>query len=213
VRLKSVSRRIPGKGWNVVARKGDPAAGRIVVTAHIDAKKGTPGAIDNATGVVVLLLLAELLVDYGGCPLVEMVAFNGEDYYAVPGQMLYLQQNQERFEEIRLNINIDGAGFHEGKTAISYYALPEEIETAANAVVNRYAGIVQGEPWYQGDHSIFVQAGRAAVAVTSEWFSKNIDNQGITHTPKDNLTIVDCAKLVEAAQALQGLIRALGVRL
>ncbi|MBK9392004.1 MAG: M28 family peptidase [Bacteroidetes bacterium] len=32
----------------------------MVVTAHIDAKKGTPGAIDNATGVIVLLLLSEL---------------------------------------------------------------------------------------------------------------------------------------------------------
>ena len=95
--LKSKSKRIPGKGYNVIARKGKHSSERIVITAHIDAKKGTPGAIDNATGVVALLLLAKLLEDYDGNKLIEIVAFNGEDYYAVPGQMLYINKNQDRF--------------------------------------------------------------------------------------------------------------------
>lgn len=55
--LKSKSERIPGKGYNVTGTIGSENGRRIVVSAHIDAKKGTPGAIDNATGVVVLLLL------------------------------------------------------------------------------------------------------------------------------------------------------------
>ena len=112
--LVSNSTRIPGKGYNVIGRKGDPSGGRLVVTAHIDAKKGTPGAIDNATGVITLLLLAELLRDYDGKVQIELTAFNGEDYYAVPGQMLFLRQNQDRFHEILLNINIDGVGYKEG---------------------------------------------------------------------------------------------------
>ncbi|MCJ7432720.1 MAG: M28 family peptidase, partial [Anaerolineales bacterium] len=62
--LKSISKRIPAKGHNVIARKGNKLSERIVITAHIDAKKGSPGAIDNATGVIVLLLLANLLKDY-----------------------------------------------------------------------------------------------------------------------------------------------------
>ncbi len=123
--LSSISRRVPGKGSNVIASKGSPSGGRIVVTAHIDAKKGTPGAIDNASGVVVLLILAELLGNYAGDRLIELVALNGEDYYAVPGQMLYLAQNQDRFHEILLNINIDGAGFIEGDSAFSFYDLPQ----------------------------------------------------------------------------------------
>ena len=108
--LVSNSTRIPGKGYNVIGRKGDPSGGRLVVTAHIDAKKGTPGAIDNATGVITLLLLAELLWNYDGKVQIELTAFNGEDYDAVPGQMLFLRQNQDRFHEILLNINIDGVG-------------------------------------------------------------------------------------------------------
>jgi aminopeptidase YwaD len=71
--LHSVSERIPGKGYNVTGRKGQQGNGRIVITAHIDSKKGSPGAIDNATGVVVLLLLADLLKDYSGKRQIEIV--------------------------------------------------------------------------------------------------------------------------------------------
>ncbi len=121
VSLKSQARRIPGTGYNVIARKGEDTKRRVVITAHIDAKKGTPGAIDNATGVIVLLLLAELLEDYSGQTMIELVALNGEDYFTAPGQMIYLSQNQGRFREILLNINIDGAGYHKGLSAFSFF--------------------------------------------------------------------------------------------
>ena len=206
-RVRSSSKRIPGKGENVIARKGKRSSGRIVVTAHIDAKKGTPGAIDNGTGVVVLLLLAKLLEDYEGDRQIEIAAFNGEDYYAAPGQMRYVHNNQDRFDEILLNINIDGAGYKEGKSAFSFYGLPEEIKRNALEVMSQFSGITEGVPWFQGDHSIFIQNGRPAIAVSSEWFTNNVDIQEITHTPKDNLEIVDCQKVVEIAEALNLLVR------
>ncbi len=205
--LKSVSELVPGKGYNVIARKGRLSGKRIVITAHIDAKKGTPGALDNASGVVVLLLLARLLGDYAGDRLIELVAFNGEDYYAVPGQMLYLQANQDRFQEILLNINIDGAGYKEGSSAFSYYSLPKEIEKDIKEVINHFEGITEGAQWVQGDHSIFIQQGCPAIAVSSHWFTDHIDSQQITHTPKDTVDIIDCTRLVEIAQALNLYVR------
>ncbi|MEN6408471.1 MAG: M28 family peptidase [Anaerolineaceae bacterium] len=205
--LHSNSLRIPGKGCNVIARRGNPTGKRIVVTAHIDAKKGTPGAIDNASGAVVLLLLADLLRSDPVDVPVEIAAFNGEDYYAVPGQMLYLMKNQDRMGEIWFNINIDGAGYREGKTAFSFYDLPQEIEAHARAIVEASQGIVEGAQWVQGDHSMFIQNGCPAVAVSSAWFTENIDDQDVTHTPKDQIGIVDCGKLVEIAHALDRLIR------
>ena len=207
VALQSFSKRIPGKGYNVIARKGPQSSKAIVITAHIDAKKGTPGAIDNATGVVVLLLLAKLLVDYDGNKQIEIVALNGEDYYAVPGQKLYIEQNQDRFGGSLLNINIDGAGYMEGKSVFSFYDLPEDIEGNANQVLRKYRGIAKGVQWAQGDHSIFIQNGCPAIAVSSEWFTENIDSQEITHTPKDSIAIVDCQKVVEIAEALNLLVR------
>lgn len=206
-RLTSRSKRIRGSGENVLARKGNPAGGRIVVTAHIDAKKGTPGAIDNATGVAVLLLLAKLMEDYDGEKQVEIVAFNGEDYYAVPGQMLYLRANEGRMGEILVDINIDGAGYKDGRSAVSFYELPDEVKADALGNLSRFEGIVEGPQWPQGDHSIFIQNGCPAIAVTSEWFTANMESQDVTHTPKDNLSIVDARKVVEIAEALNALIR------
>jgi aminopeptidase YwaD len=207
--LESLSKRIPAKGFNIIGKKGNNNSPKIVVTAHIDAKKGTPGAIDNATGVVVLLLLSDLLKDYNGNKLIEIVAFNGEDYYAVPGQMNYISANKNNFNRILLNINIDGAGYKVGQSAFSLFNLPDGILQPAIKVINHYEGITEGDQWPQGDHSIFLQFGIPAIAVSSKWFIDNIAEQDITHTPKDNIEIVDCNKIVEISQALNTLIRSI----
>lgn len=177
------------------------------MTAHIDAKMGTPGAIDNATGVVVLLLLSDLLRNYNGNRLIEIIAFNGEDYYAVPGQMNYLEANGNRISNILLNINIDGAGYREGPSSFSLFDLPSEILDHTRNVIDHFEGLAEGGQWVQGDHSIFIQYSVTAIAVSSGWFIDNMADQDVTHTPKDNIGIVDCTKIVEVAQALNNLIR------
>ena len=110
------------EGSNVIARRG-AGERKILVTAHLDAKRGTPGATDNAAGVVTLLLLAELLAGRDTAPAVELVAFNGEDYYAAPGERMYLEQNED-LSPIEFVINIDGAGYREGGTHFSLYQCP-----------------------------------------------------------------------------------------
>ena len=205
--LTSRCQRIPGEGWNVIGRKGPADGRRIVITAHIDAKECTPGAIDNGTGVIILLLLAQLLADYDGPHQLEIVAFNGEDYYAAPGQMLYLGQNEGHFGNILYNINIDGAGYKEGPSAFSFYDLPPAIENGIRQEMAASPGIVAGNQWYQGDHSIFLQQGCPALAVSSLWFTDNIADQAITHTPADRPEIVDLHKLVEIADCLTRIIQ------
>jgi len=207
--LESHTERIPGKGYNVIGRRGDAEKPRIVVTAHIDAKKGTPGAIDNATGVTVLLMLAHLLQDYKGTRNIELVALNGEDYYSAPGQMLYVQENQDQWDSILLNINIDGAGYKGGPTAFSFFDLPEPKKQLILELLQSYKGINEGKPWVQGDHSIFIQFGCSSIAITSQWFLDNMETQDITHTPNDNLKIVNVAGLTKIARALDEIIRAL----
>ncbi|MGP3779600.1 M28 family peptidase [Halanaerobium saccharolyticum] len=207
VSLKSNSKRIAGPGYNVIGIKGKNKSQRIVITAHIDAKKGSPGAIDNATGAAVLLILAELLQDYDGNKLIELAAFNGEDYYSVPGQMAYIRDNQNNFDNIILNINIDGAAYKIGSTSFSTYDLDPSLEKKMEELITSYPGIVRGSKWAQGDHSIFLQYGVPAVAISSRWFIDNIETQQITHTEKDNLEIVAPAKIIEIAKALNQFIR------
>lgn len=201
VTLESPARRISEKAFNIKAVKGTGPK-RIVITAHIDAKKGIPGAIDNATGVIILLLLARRLQqNEETCP-IELVALNGEDYYAVPGQMEYLRQNENQFGNMLMNINIDGAGYLEGDIAFSLFNLPEPLESDFKALLEKFDGVTEGAQWPQGDHSMFVQLGVPAIAVSSQWFIEHMETQDITHTPKDNPDIVDCSKLVRITDVL-----------
>jgi len=209
VELMSDAERIPGKGCNVVAFKGTGKKKKIVLTAHIDAKKGSPGAIDNATGVIILLLLAELLNDYKNDYNMELVALNGEDYYGVPGQMEYIKRRDGNFADTLLDINIDGAGYYLGNSSFSLFNLPNELYDKAQKIINSSAGISEADPWPQGDHSIFVQYGVPAIAVSSKWLVDNMNSQQLTHTPNDNPGIVDTTKLVELAIAIRQFIESI----
>jgi len=206
VTLESRAERIPETAYNLIGRKNGISQKRIVITAHIDAKKGTPGAIDNATGVTVLLLLAELLKDYNSKHTIELVPFNGEDYYAVSGQMKYIEQNQNRFSDVLLNINIDGAGYKDGESSFSLFELPDDIKNIVLKTIRNNPSLKEGLPWYQGDHSIFLQYGCPSIAVSSSWFIENMDTQDITHTPKDNLDIVNYNRVYEIALAIHEII-------
>jgi aminopeptidase YwaD len=99
VSLTLRAERTASTGCNVIARKGRGPK-RLVVFAHIDAKRGTPGAIDNASGVVILLLLAELLAGYAGTTNIELVALNGEDHYSAAGEIRYLAASETPFSGV-----------------------------------------------------------------------------------------------------------------
>ena len=163
-----------------------------------------PGALDNAVGVVVLMLLAELLQDYSGASMVELIAINGEDYFGANGEIQLVELNQDRFDEILLAVNIDAAGYIKGKTYYSTYETSPEIHTAIETVFSAYDSIEEGEQWYQSDHSIFNQNGRPAAAITSQEFIYL--STYITHTPKDTPGLVDSQKLADIAMALRDLI-------
>ncbi len=207
VELISLAERIPETAFNVTARNSDATKDRVVVSAHIDTKIGTTGAIDNATGVAVVLALAELLK--GVNRPVELVIFNGEDYYGAPGQVKYIEQNAGRFNEIVLNINIDGAGYYEGLSCFSPFSLTEAQSAALHKMLSNNPEIIEGQPWYQGDHSLFIQQCCPAIAVSSQWFIDNMETQELTHTPKDNPSVVSYARVSECALGIAELIRAI----
>ena len=207
VSLTSLSRRIPATGCNVIASKNPAAERRVVLTAHIDAKEGTPGAVDNAASVATLLLLAELLRDYSGKLGIEIVAINGEDYYAAPGEVQYLQRNQGRLGDILLNINLDGVGYHKGLTAYSLYECPELVSGLVRQAWSGFPGMTEGEQWYQGDHMIFVQNQVPALAITTDRFMEMETH--IAHTAQDTPQLVNPARLSTLALALRDLCLAL----
>jgi aminopeptidase YwaD len=202
--LEIKAQRISARACNVIARKRRNPKERVVVFAHIDAKVGTPGALDNGTGIVTLLLLAELLKDYAGNKSIEIVALNGEDYYSNPGEQLFLQRNEGRFREIVLGINIDGLGYIKGKTAYSLYECPQEITDLVKRAFADGESFLAGEPWFQGDHALFVMNQRPALALTSELVGELMTEY--IHTEKDTPEIIDPEKVAKTALALQQLL-------
>ena len=204
ISLESRATRIPSSGCNVIARKGAWQDRRIVLFAHIDAHIGAPGASDNASGIVALLLLAELLADYRGELGIEIVAMNGEDYYAAAGENQYVSRNAGKFDEIVLGINLDGIGYHKGKVAYSLYDCPSEIARAVRDTFSAHSDLIEGAPWYQGDHGLFLMNQVSALALTSEQLAELMSE--ITHTPKDRPEIVDANKLADVAIALRDLL-------
>jgi aminopeptidase YwaD len=204
ITLVSQATRIPSVGCNVIARKNPQAKKKIVLTAHIDDKHCTPGALDNASGVTMLLLLAELMADYQGSIGVEIVAINGEDYYAASGEALYLKENKDRWNEIVLNINFDGIGYRQGGSAFSLYDCGEKLSSLVRRTLATSPDIVEGEQWLQGDHMVFVQNKTPAIAITSQRFLTLFTT--VTHTARDKMELVDCNRLASVALAVRNLL-------
>lgn len=206
ITLQFESHRIPARGCNVVARKQPEIPDKLVFCAHIDTKKGTPGALDNASGIATLLALAELLTDYSGQIGVEIVALNGEDYYAVPGQKLYLESNAARMAQVLLAINLDLAGFRGRNTIFSFFDCPARFLAPLQRLLDQRPKMHEGPLWYQSDHAIFLSRQRPAVAITSENFRQL--SAEITHTEKDVPELIDSAILADIAWLLRDFVLA-----
>jgi len=202
--LRIDSMRIPSSGCNVIAVKNGEITDRIVFCAHIDTKKGTPGAIDNGGGVVILLALAGLLQDYNGKYTIELLVNNGEDYYAYPGGMQYLANNIDKFEQIAVAINADGVGLKGSRTTYCSFNAADMLNRIVKNVFRDSRKFTERDPWYQSDHMLFAMNNRPALALTTEDFDSTWAN--IAHTAKDTIDIIDIDILADTAVALRELI-------
>ena len=205
-RIEMRSERWVSTAHNVVAARG-PRVGRITVAAHIDTKPGTPGAVDNAAGVAALVLLAELLSPRRHRSLgvgLELLVVNGEDHYAAPGEVAWLSDNSGGLEEIALFINIDGAGYCDGRTSYSTYNVADTVQSRIGLAFEDRSDLLAGPQWYQSDHAILAMQGRPALAFTTEYVDEMLET--LFHAPTDTPDKVDPGLIVGVSTALEGLI-------
>ncbi|MGD1919202.1 MAG: M28 family metallopeptidase [Pleurocapsa sp.] len=190
IHLKINSKRKNTTGANVIARKNQTGRHKFVVTAHFDTKPGTPGALDNATGVALLLALSEIYRDTVPEDVnIELVAFNGEDYFSTPGQVTYLDTYGIEFNQIELAINCDGLGLSNSKIGISLMECPKSYRDRIESVKQVFRNIEMLPPWYQGDHMLFASAQVPTLAITSTVIFHLMYN--VIHTEKDRSSLVD----------------------
>lgn len=200
-------RRVPSTANNVIARINPDAPQKVTIAAHIDAYEESPGASDNASGIAALHVIAAMLTGYRGDLCVEIVAINGEDHYSAAGEIDYLNRFGNDMERIALVINIDGIGYVDGSSAWSLYECPASLETRIRRVLGTSPGLVEGQTWYSGDHMVFVQQGKSALAFTAERMPYLMET--VTHTGRDTPGLLDPHKIVEVAAAVATLVREL----
>lgn len=200
------ARRTPAEARNVVGTRG-PTGNRVTVIAHVDSKPGTPGAVDNAAGVSVLLLLAEVLSPGRRARLpvgVELLAVNGEDHFAAPGEVAWLAEHENDLDDVLLAVNIDGAGYREGRSSYSTYNVDGILADHIEGVLAIRPDLVRGPDWFQSDHAIFAARGRPAMAITTELLEEMLAT--LYHSPADTPDQVDVERLIGIAAALEELL-------
>jgi len=109
-----------------------PGSGRpeeiVVVGAHYDSVKGSPGANDNATGVAALLVLARMFAGRTPLRTVRMVTFTNEEppFYqtAQMGSRVFARQSRDRADNIVLMLSLETLGYYSDEPGSQRYPLP-----------------------------------------------------------------------------------------
>ena len=192
----------PGKTSNIVARRPGAKTERVVVMAHYDTKPDTPGALDNASGVGVLLALAELYADrelrYG----LELVAFANEELLPI-GDEEYLKRGESYFPQIVAALNFDGVGQVVAANSIAAITCSPAFEALVKALSQEFPGVVQVDPWPQSNHSTFAWRGVPSLAFSSSGRFHN------DHLRSDTIDWISPAKLEEVVSLTNAIITGL----
>lgn len=207
IKLYIVSEIKDSKGSQIIAvkkAKGD-SLGKITMCAHMDTKYGTSGALDNASGVAVLMEVMDRLKDWPSEYDMEFVPFNSEEYYEVSGELAYGKHMEASAVPVKLAVNIDGACHKDSKTAVSCYNFDDMLNKRLADKMEGNANVVMGMPWYAGDHAMFAYGGIPCMAVTSTNLESGV--MDLTHTENDTIDKVSFSLISETADFLAGFIR------
>lgn len=182
---------------NIIATIG--SGPKIALSAHIDTKPTTSGALDNASGVATLLTLAERLIPFSKKYTLEFTIFNGEDYYSMPGEMRFMQTLVP--DDYAFAVNVDGVGLMNSKLSYSFYEVPEDLQGRIRSAYESFENIEEIQPWPMGDHMIYAMSGIPTVAFTASNIFGLMEQT--LHTPDDNLSLVCLENLQETVQAIE----------
>ena len=188
--------RIPTRSCNVIASYGT-GSDKVCLSAHIDTKPMTPGALDNASGVSALLALAEALAGKELSFRIEIVLLNGEDYFSNPGEIIFMQGLKS---EYRMAVNVDGVGLKGSPTSISFYECEPQLENQIMKLIETIENFERVEPWPMGDHMIFAICKIPTIAITASEIFNLLET--VIHSPEDDLGNIDFDVLGKIVQLL-----------
>jgi hypothetical protein len=119
---------INGEPWanlEVTLRGADLASQIVLVGAHYDSVRGSPGANDNATGVAALLELTRCLAPHRPRRTLRLVAFVNEEpplfFTRDMGSQVYARAARGRGDDIRAMLSLETLGYYSDAPGSQYY--------------------------------------------------------------------------------------------
>ena len=220
VRLRIAARRSAGQSCNVLGTRPGTRPERIVICAHYDTVWGSPGAIDNASGVGVMLALAQILASRELPVGLEFVAFSAEEFGG-QGARAYLQpyglaeipyrwgewvgERSEAWKPILAAVNADGVGLELGANTVTTIAASKAFVGLVNAIKReKYPGVVQVDPWPASDHYTFYSHGVPSMALS---FLGGVSD--VIHQPTDTIKWLGPARLAEVVSLIADVVDSL----
>jgi Peptidase family M28 len=179
-----------------------------IISAHLDAVQGAPGADDNATGSAAVMIAADSLSQYQwGCTL-RFAVWTGEEQ-GMLGSDAYAQQVYDSGENILGVLNLDMIGYNTASSSpdIEFHAkssMPSTLQLAQLAadVVDAYDLNLVPEIVPNGigasDHSSFWNKGYPAILGIED---HSVDFNPYYHGSDDDLDNLDLAYFTEYVKA------------
>ena len=100
----------------------------VIIGAHYDSERGTPGADDNASGVAAMLALARFMKGRSPVRTVRFVAFANEEQphfqTLAMGSWRYAQRSRARGEDVVAMLSLESMGYYSDEPGSQHYPPP-----------------------------------------------------------------------------------------
>lgn len=193
-----------GSSANVVAwRHEGPSAGpHVVIGGHLDTVAGSPGANDNASGVGVLVALAEELADERPALPVVLVGFGAEEYQPSEPRRHHLGSEAyaaEHADRVVAAVSVDMIGNGDTTCICWFPAGPDVLARRLEALADG-SGYEVRSPGDISDHGPFARRGVPAVLL---WTGRD----GRYHTSQDTPEHLDVEDIRRAGDLVLRFVR------
>ena len=143
---------------------GRSDVGEVLVCGHYDTFWNTPGAYDNGSGTIALLLLAEHWLAHPPARPVTITFFTAEEWHLAGSRSMVAAMSERELDRLDFVINLDGLGRGD---FFEVFIGPEAFEEVVTERVRSYGEktrerldiVSRFPPIYGTDHASFYAAG------------------------------------------------------